>query len=132
MRFERLDNRLEKINKFLDIYDKVFCFPIEVQCKDLLNYGMIAFKLEELKEIFLTFIGASLTDVDDIEFYYPGFNNLYKVVQRFRSKIIFRGKKVTFNHYEDKSRICDKRYFPFKISFNFSDFILRGRNEIFY
>ena len=91
-RYSTLDNRLEKINKYLDIYQKKICVPTEIKYDDIKNYIMLNYLLKDIKYRFDFYIGYSETDVDDIDFYYPGLTNLYTTLKRFRSKIILRGR----------------------------------------
>ena len=51
--------------------------------------------MEDIKDRFDFYFGYSETDVDDIDFYYPDFTNLYNTLVRFRTKIIIRGRNNT-------------------------------------
>ena len=48
--------------------------------------------MKGIKDNFDEYVGCCVTNVDDIDFYYPGFTNLYNTLKRLRSKIIPRGR----------------------------------------
>ena len=48
--------------------------------------------VEDQKDNFDFYVRFVMPDNADIDFYYPGFNNLYNTLKRFRSKLILRGK----------------------------------------
>ena len=91
-RFETLYPRVTKINKFLDLYDKKVGIPIEIRYDDLKNYLVLRALLEGIKDRFGFYTCYSVTDAAGIEFYYPGFTNLYNILLKFRAKIIIRGR----------------------------------------
>ena len=91
-RYEILETRVIKINKYLEFYDKEVSMPIEIRYDDLKKYIVHRVLLEDIKGNFDFYVGYGMGDVDDIDFYYPGFTKLYNTIKRFRSKIIFRGK----------------------------------------
>ena len=91
-RYNNLDDRLEKVNKYLDYYDRAVKIPTEIKYDDIKNYIMLNYLLKDIKYTFDFYIGYSETDIDDIDFYYPGFTKLYNTLRRFRSKIIPRGR----------------------------------------
>ena len=91
-RYNTSDNRLEKVNKYLDLYQKKICIPTEIQYDDLKHFIVLDKLVNGIKDNFEDYVGCCETDVDDIDFYYPGFTNLYNTLKRFRSKIIPRGR----------------------------------------
>ena len=91
-RYNTLDNRLEKVNKYLDLYQKKIGVPTEIYYDDLKHFIVLDKLVNGIKDNFKDYVGCCETDVDDIDFYYPGFTNLYNTLKRFRSKIIPRGR----------------------------------------
>ena len=91
-RYNTLDNRLEKVNKYLDLYQKKIRVPTEIYYDDLKHFIVLVKLVNGVKDNFEDYVGCCKTDDDDIDFYYPGFTNLYNTLKRFRSKIIPRGR----------------------------------------
>lgn len=91
-RYNTLDNRLDKVKKYLDLYQKKIRVPTEIYYDDLKNFIVLVKLVKGIKDSFDEYVGCCVTDVDDIDFYYPGFTNLYNILKRFRSKIIPRGR----------------------------------------
>ena len=91
-RYKSLDSRVKKINKYLDLYVKKVGIPTEIRYDDLKNYIVLRALLEDIKDRFDFYVGYSVTDAADIDFYYPGFINLYNTLVRFRAKVITRGR----------------------------------------
>ena len=91
-RYNTLDNRSEKVNKYLDLYQKKIRIPTEIQYDDLKHFIVLDKLVNGIKDNFEDYVGRCETDVDDIDFYYPSFTNLYNTLKRFRSKIIPRGR----------------------------------------
>ena len=91
-KYTTLDPRVAKINKYLDLYDKKVGIPTEIRYDDLKNYIVLRALLDDIKDRFDFYVGFGETDVDDIDFYYPGFTKLYNVLKRFRAKMILRGR----------------------------------------
>ena len=91
-RYNTLGDRLEKVNKYLDLYQKKIRVPTEIYYDDAKNFIVLVKLLKGIKDNFDEYIGCCVTDVDDIDFYYRGFTNLYTTLKRFRSKIIPRGR----------------------------------------
>ena len=91
-RYNTLGDRLEKVNKYLDLYQKKIRVPTEIYYDDVKNFIVLVKLLKGIKDNFDEYIGCCVTDVDDIDFYYPGFTNINTTLKRFRSKIIPRGR----------------------------------------
>ena len=91
-RYNTLGDRLEKVNKYLDLYQKKIRVPTEIYYDDVKSFIVLVKLLKGIKDNFDEYIGCCVTDVDDIDFYYRGFTNLYTTLKRFRSKIIPRGR----------------------------------------
>ena len=91
-RYKSLDPRVVKNNKYLNFYDKEVGIPTEIRYDDLKNYIVLRALLEDIKDRFDFYVGYSATDVDDIDFCYPGFTKLYNTLMRFRTKIISKGR----------------------------------------
>ena len=91
-RYETLYPRVPKINKYLDLYDKKVGTTTEIIYDDRKNYIVLRALLEDIKDRFDFYVGYNETDVDEIDFYYPGFIKLYNTLLRFRAKIIIRGR----------------------------------------
>ena len=90
-RCNNLDNRLDKVKKYLNLYQKKIRIPTEIQYDDLKHFIVLVKLMNGIKDNFEDYVGCCETDVDDIDFYYPGFTNRYNTLKRFRSKIIPRG-----------------------------------------
>ena len=90
--YNTLDNRLEKVHKYLDLYQKKIRVPTEIYYDDPKNFIVLVKLVKGIKDNFDEYVGCCVTNVDDIDFYYPGFTNLYNTLKRFRSKIIPRGR----------------------------------------
>ena len=89
MRYRVLDARVGRINKYLDSFDRtrsISSHLIEIKERDVKYSIYLKRLLKEIKENFDNYIGASETDVNDIDFYYPGFRNLFRCIERFYSK----------------------------------------------
>lgn len=67
-------------------------FPTEIYYDDPKNFIVLVKLVKGIKDNFDEYVGCCVTNVDDIDFYYPGFTNLYNTLKRFRSKIIPRGR----------------------------------------
>ena len=91
-RYHTLDNRLDKVKKYLDLYQKKIRVPTEIYYDDLKNFIVLVKLVKGIKDNFDEYVGCCETDVDDIDFNYPGFTNLCTTLKRFRSKIIPRGR----------------------------------------
>ena len=91
-RYNTLDNRLEKVNKYLDLYQKKIRVPTEIYYDDPKDFIVLVKLVKGIKDNFDEYVGCCVTNVDDIDFYYPGFTNLYNTLKIFRSKIIPRGR----------------------------------------
>ena len=91
-RYNTLDNRLDKVNKYLDLYQKKIRVPTEIYYDGLKNFIVLVKLMKGIKDNFENYVGCCETDVDDIDFYYPGFTNLYTTLKTFRSKNIPRGR----------------------------------------
>ena len=91
-RYNTLDNGLEKVNKYLDLYQKKIRVPTEIYYDDPKNFIVLVKLVKGIKDNFDEYVGCCVTNVGDIDFYYPGFTNLYNTLKRFTSKIIPRGR----------------------------------------
>ena len=91
-RYNTLENWLEKVNKYLDLYQKKIRVPTEIYYDDLKHFIVHVKLVNGINDNFEDYVGCCETDVDDIDFYYPGFTNLYNTLKRFRSKIIPGGR----------------------------------------
>ena len=91
-RYNTLDKRLEKVNKYLDLYQNKVRVPTEIYYDDLKNFKVLVKLMKGIKDNFDEYVGCCVTDVNNIDFYYPGFTKLYTTLKRFRSKIIPRGR----------------------------------------
>ena len=91
-RYNTLDKRLEKVNKYLDLYQNKVRVPTEIYYDDLKNFKVLVKLMKGIKDNFDEYVGCCVSDVNNIDFYYPGFTKLYTTLKRFRSKIIPRGR----------------------------------------
>ena len=100
-RYNTLGDRLEKVNKYLDLYQKKIRVPTEIYYDDLKNFIVLVELVKGIKDNFDKYVGCCVTDVDNIDFCYPGFTNLYTTLKRFRSKIIPRGRNNVLDEIVD-------------------------------
>ena len=80
-----LDARVGRINKYLDSFDRtrsISSHLIEIKECDVKCSIYLKRLLNEVKENFDNYIGVR----EDIDFYFPGFNNLFRCIERFNSK----------------------------------------------
>ena len=68
-RYNTLDNRLEKVNKYLDLYQKKIRVPTEIQYDDLKHFIVLDKLVNGINDNFEDYVGCCETDVDDIDFF---------------------------------------------------------------
>ena len=98
-RYRVLDARVGRINKYLDSLDRTRSISSHlIEIKECGVKCSIYLKrlLNEIKENFDNYIGAREEDVNDIDFYFPVFNNLFRCIERFNSKL---KKKMVYVYF---------------------------------
>ena len=79
-----MDSRVPRINKHLDAYDKTMKEKMKIEASDVKNSIVLIRLLNLITENFDRFVEATEPDVNDINFYYPGFMNLLRCVLRLK------------------------------------------------